>query len=262
MKAYLGPLSSLVALPYVSTLATTSSRAAAERITLGGALRLQTARVQRRTWEVAIGSLRPNEIGELLELLHVGRPPWVWVDPWAQVTNLLTPDQSMLAAGSFQGTGELAGRMDLGEDGFARWSLRPGGWIDIGQKTPVEPGQMVSASAWVTGAKVKASLVWQHADGQYEETRHVQSTSGSKPRRVSISGKPRSTVRSVALRIKDAESISRPAITWTPTPVQWHTGQGCSSAVVLELPQEILSAYREQRGLRSANTAFTVQEVG
>lgn len=262
MKAYLGPLGNMVALPYVTSEQLLSARAATERTTLGGAVRLQTARAQRRTWQVTIGSLRPDELGELAELLFVGRPPWVWIDPWMRVTNMLTPAQSMLAEGSFGGSGQLLGRQDLGQGVSARWHLRPDGWVDIGARTPVETGVPVSASAWVTGKRVTACLVWQHEDGRYEESRAALSTSGSRPKRLTVVASPRSTARSVALRIKGAETITRPAITWTPRPVQWHLGQGCSSAVVLDMPQDILAAYTDPTLLRSANTSFTVQEVG
>lgn len=262
MRAYLGPLGALVRLPYMCTVSQSMLRNSVERVTLGGKTRMQVSRETRRTWTVSADMLRPDEIGSLQELLDIGRPPWSWVEPWSQVTNLLTPAQSTLTAGTFQGSGDLLGRVDLGRGQYTSWSLAPQGWIDIGQRTPVEPGLPVSGSLWLAGSRVEVCLVWQHADGQYEETKARVSEGGDRVRRVAVSARPPSTARSVALRIKGASMITRPALTWTPKPVEWHHGQGCNSAIVLGLDQAIILAYREQRSARAANISFQVQEVG
>lgn len=197
-------------------------------------------------------------------------PPWVWVDPYAQVTNMFSPEQSVLLPGSWVGADSYEGGTAVTTDGvFAVRTLTSlaGGSMDFGYRDGVAdhpavvPGTPVTASVFARGAGSVhlAFLDWAGAV-LGAELPAVYSHAGLS--RVSVTATPPDGAATARLRVTGASQTAMPALTWTSDLAEWSTGHGCNRVVIQGLSESVSYATTSALGLRRTGLNFTVREVG
>lgn len=270
MTAYLGPAGGLVPFRCPSAVAISTDRTMSYRTTLNGRVKVQRGPASRRQWQVEIGSATPQELANLQALGEAGTPPWVWVEPYAQVTNLFTPDQSTLAPGAWSGEGFVqGGAVTVDDSSVPRSVLHPsGGSITMGlrhgapDRPSVVPGVKLSASVCARG-EGSLILFWHNWTGSTigsVRQDYNLSTLG----RVEIAGTlPPAGAASVRLVTAGAFQLAMPCLTWTPDTPSWSIGRGCTRAVVEGLSESVRTAVKEgPHPRRRSALSFTVREVG
>ncbi|MDN4611957.1 hypothetical protein [Arthrobacter burdickii] len=228
----------------------------------------QHGRRAPRAWQVGIGTATPAELGQLMGLMHglYGPPPWVYVGPWAQVTNLLPPAASMLLPGSWSGAGVSGGTVTL--EGGTRPSYSV--LSDTGAElrlpaVPVVAGVPVTGSVWGAGSSgCSIHLDFRNATGATLSTAsasHAAAVGGPLPRR-SVTGTPPAESVDAVLRVTGALRAAQPAVTWTPDMAAWAAGGGAPKVVARGLSEAVQLAVRDEAYLRRSSASFVLEEVG
>ena len=240
------------------------------------------ARVRRkrapRKWEVSIPAAHPGDIVGLQTLLAATLPPYQWVTPEAQVSNVLTPEQSILSDLIQPSSG-------LAHGGW--WPLRgvydgPGALSRVNPQAqggnvagvflgpfPVPPawvGRDVTVAAWLATARTagaRVQLQWLDAAGAQVSgaVRGSFVTGMDALRRSTATGTPPAGAVAGRLYIPYAEVIAQAQASWTPRPVTWVPGNGAMHTVIEEHSHDVRVAAMG-RGKRVTDVSFTVREVG
>lgn len=269
MSTYLGPAGNLIRFTRMST----EQIDVAERVrfdtTLGGVQKAQISGASPRSWQVGVAAAAQQDISHLTGLLEglYGPPPWLYMGPWAQVSNLLTSAASMLLPGSWSGAGVFAGGPLLLADGTTpRYSARTDGGAPITVATmPVIAGVPVTGSAWGAGdTEFSLSLVFLDASGATLDavTTRVQATMAEPPRRGGVTAVPPPGSVNVRFRIVGAKRAALPAFTWTKDLAPWSVGEGIPKVVARGLSKSVLLASRDKPLLRRLGLSFVLEEVG
>lgn len=264
--AYIGPAGALIEVPIVAASTTTEERPSTEMLTLGGRRIVTVAPAVRRSWSVQIPGQRPHELGALAELLRATAGPYVWVSPYAQVTNVLTPAAASFATAP-AGTVTKPGFDTLGA-GFApsAVALSSSSSPAVIASAPVVPGYPVTAA--VTMASVASgtsmTLRFVSAAGATVGTDVVvKPTAQATPARVSASGVAPTGAAAARLVVSGTSvSLARPSITWTDGMREWAPGHGCDQAVAVTLPMDHRATFADTYAARTVATALEVREVG
>jgi hypothetical protein len=268
VTAYLGPAGNLVAFKCPSDEQIERADSVSLSRTLGGLQKAQYGRRAPRAWQVGIGTATPAELGQLMGLLQglYGPPPWVYVGPWAQVTNLLTPAASMLLPGAWTGTGVEGGPVTL--EGGARPSYSvvsdTGATLSL-PAVPVIPGIPVTGSFYAVGnPQFTVALDFRNAAGAGIGAAASNNTAlaGGALSRRSVTGMPPAGAVDVVLRATGALRAAQPAVTWTPDMAEWSVGGGAPKVVARGLSQAVQLAVRDQAFLRRSSASFVLEEVG
>jgi len=269
MPAYLGPSGSLVEFK-ISPSTVSESRPSSYRTTMGGKVKVQRGKVTRRTWSVDVASASPLELSSLAALLQGGTPPWVYVDPYAQVTNLYTPDQSVLMPGTWDTSVAFVegGAVTVGGVTIPRSvSINTANTIRFGYRDgiklspPAMPNVRVYASAYLQGSGTLV-LTFQDYSGASVGSSSLAYNTSSGIARVAVSGIPPAGTASVQFNASGCLQAAGPAITWTDTLADWSVGRGCPAAVTEGLDEAVQIAVREANYLRRSQISFTVREIG
>lgn len=268
MFQYLGELGALVPLKAPARLRIDGARPGTLRTTLGGVRKAQTGQRVHRTWDVDLARLtRPEDAATLAGFVagEFGTGPWVFVDAWAQVTNLCTPRGAALEVGALAGA-VLGGVVDLGE-GWAGRHLLTTTAVDLPhvkgapQLVPAREGTPVTVSAWVDGGGT-VTPVFRTAEGAVLPAGGpVSAAGGTGWERVTATATAPPGAASVQVRVSGAERVARPAVTWTPEPVAYHGGQGATDVVIVAHTQDVGRAEVDP-GRQYAAVRYTIEEVG
>ncbi|GAA1110472.1 hypothetical protein HNR24_000378 [Nesterenkonia jeotgali] len=269
MTAYLGPAGGLVPFRCPSAVSITTERAQSFKTTLGGRVKVQRGPVTRRQWQVELGSATPQELANLQALVEAGTPPWVWVEPYAQVTNLFTPEQSTLAPGTWSGNGATEGGAVAVADAMAPRSIMhpSGGAITLGlrfgsaDRPPVRPGVPLSVSAAVRGSGVLTAH-WHNWQGSAIGSATKSFSYSEMGRALLENINPPAAAQSVRVVVTGAQQVAMPCLTWTPDAPPWSMGRGCTRAVEDGLSEAVQAAVRDAPSMRRSSLSFTVREVG
>lgn len=229
-----------------------------------------------RDWSVDIATALPSEIAGLAALVDgfFGPPPWVFIEPWAVTTNLLSPAAAILDDGTWEGSGASLGGAGTTSDGvrFGRSVIvQAGGFALLGYLNfqadylPVLPGEPVTASIYATGTGyVRIDFV--DGNGAYISTVNGASGSGLWTRRTLTIPADQVPANAGGAQIRIVATtqltLSLPAATWTMTVQPWAHGAGCNRVSVDGLPQAVQSAVRGDLSMQRASTSFTVKELG
>ena len=267
MAVYAGTVGSLVALECESRLSQAAARSMSTMTTLGGRVIAQLGQAQRRRWQVTVDNSDQTEVGKLAMMLDALPQPWVWLDSWAQVTNLLTPDQSSWRAYSYP-SATVGSLVDLEGGGVAVSLNDPtsptrGFAFDV----PAVPGVPFTASVHArpktTGGSVTVRVSWQDAAGAI-----ITSNSGSRVcapsgpwTRVTVTATPPAGAVKCYLVATNHIALAAPAVTFTDQAMAWGHGAGCTAAVLPGLSLDVLTAWQQPGGQR-ASYSFDVIEVG
>lgn len=275
MLAYLGPRGSLVGFKCPSSLEITKPRLVNSKVTLGGRVKALYGSRVRREWQVGIGAATPAEVAPLQALSNylLGAPPWVWIDPWAQVTNLLAPEQSMPGKsnpGTWSGDAVAGGSVDIPGVGRVAESLVGPGPVTFPyfsgalDRFPVIPGKPVTVSVFGSGSgSGTVTLGLFDAGGAGLGTFSTSYTLGSSMKRYkhTLAQVPANAV-GATIRATGFSTLALPAATWTKDLAEWSPGNGCRSSITEGLSESILLAVPGAPGLRFSNVKFLVKEVG
>ena len=232
---------------------------------------LSPRRTSPRQWSIGGPDELVADVAALDEVLAGLRPPYVWVEPWAQVTNLLTPRSSLWQdAAEAQSTVSLAGRYPLEGGGFVAASVvqsNPAQSILSG-KAPVVPGLPVTASACVAGTDARIYAQFLDSNGASISVTGGSTVTGVDVlRRVSLTFTPGEVPsNAVAIRpwVANTSVAARAQVTWTSGPVDWSIGGGVAQVIVTDDSMDLRSARTEPSydlG-RRADVSFTVTEIG
>lgn len=245
---------------------------------LGGGRRVRVSRTRAaRTWSVTIPGAHADEVSNLRTLLTGSMGPFVFVDPWAQVTNVLTPEQSVLKstspAISFGGSYPIA---DTGGTGFAMFA-RPNpaaaggavGSVRIGPAPipPIWTYRKVTASAYLATARTAGAFVtlrWLDAAGNVVGSSVVGNavTGLDGLRRSVATGTPPWGAVQCRVDTSYAEVIAQPAVTWTDEAMEWDAGNGALSVHATITGRSSEYAAPSDRSLRRHDLSFRVYEIG
>lgn len=266
--AYLGTLGRLVGFENATAVSISTSRPVSFSRTLEGRVKAQYGPTTRRSWNVEVRQAKPEQVANLLGLLEGGTPPFVWVEPYAQVTNLLGPGVSTCdAEAAYSSATSQGGPMLLGDGQSSVRSLLSSSLTTssyVGNvRTPVLPGQPVTASMWVLGAGAKVRLHWIAADGtQVGMGTSAGTGSAATPTRLHVTATPPAGAVSCIISTLAATQAANPAITWTKDLAPWSLGRGCHKSVVSGFDETVHMASADIPGWRRSTISFTITEVG
>lgn len=226
---------------------------------------LAARRAPLREWNVTLPRLRPTEAAPLHELIMGTDPPYVWVDPWSLVTNLLTP--AVVGLEGAVPTLAPLGRQPLVEGDFAATAgANPGGGVVNLPPAPVVPDLPVMVSAYVASASggTIAAVFLDSAGGVIGTPVVSDPVVGSAAlvRASLLTATPPTNAAAVSIRVTGATVIARPAVTWTSELLEFGAGGGAAQVVVSGLDEAIRWATRTAAWPRWADASFTVTEVG
>ena len=236
------------------------------------------ARVPRgrppRSWSLSIPAAHNDEMAQLRTLAAATLPPYQLVTAEAQVSNVLTPERSVLAdsslalggwwpiAGEYGGGGTLA-RLNPSAAFGSIATVR----IGPCPTPPVWTGRAVTVSVLLATARADGAhvwLQWLNAGGaQVSGSVRGGSVTGMDGlRRSTATGTPPSGAVACRLSIDYAEVIAQPQVTWTDHPVEWTVGNGADQVVITDLSRETELAVPDDRNLRRGDYSLNLTEVG
>lgn len=267
MAAYLGKPGALFPVE-CETASGEAETAYSFETTLEGRRKGQYRAGRPRTWSVDMGLSSSEETANLraLDAGEYGPGPFAWISEEAQATNALTPEISTCGpAAAVNPTVTVAGPLALAGGGVSGRSLlnsNPAAVLDFGAvKSPVVPGQQVTASAWLLGDGARLTVLWYDAAGALLAGSPVSAGTGTGTAagRLSVTATPPAAAASCLLRATLAVKAARPALTWSAAPADWAPGGGCAAAVVSKLDNAavILGPARSH-----TRVTFTITELG
>lgn len=269
MTAYLGAAGSLVPFKCPSSVGIGAARPSSARLTLGGRVKVQRGALSRREWSVDIGTATPDEIANLQALELGGTPPWVWVEPYAQVTNMFSPEQSVLLSGTYSGAGWVEGGA-VSVDGASAprsASHSTGGTVDFGfrggvsDRPVVVSGVPVTVSVYARGAGVFGVSWRDWANAVISESTTAYS-SATLTRQSRAGLVPPAGAATARVWVTGAFQVAMPALSWTRDLGVWSVGRGCNRVVLEGLSEAVQIAAVSDPSLRRSGLSFTVREVG
>ena len=268
MTAYLGPAGNLVGFACPSEEQIEQADNVSTEVTLGGVRKAQYGQRAPRAWQVGISTATPEQISGLTGLLRglYGPPPWVYVGPWAQVSNLLDPASSMLLPGSWAGFGAAGGPITLADGTRPNYHIlnSTGGEIRL-PAVPAFPGVDVTGSVYAAGeVEFTASLDFKDRAGGNIVSRSVRFNQavGLDLQRSALTATAPAGAVAVMLRLNGALRAALPAVTWTPEAEAWQAGEGAPKVVARGMSKAVQLAVRQEKSMRRVSASFTLEEVG
>lgn len=271
MTAYIGPKANLVTFPCPSSVEVGAGPRSSFMTTLGGRVIEQRGPSPKRTWQVGLGVARPNKLAELEALVAgvFGAPPWVWMSPDAISQNMMTPDSSLLEAGTYSRVGIQMGPRTATDGtriprtvGCLENNDVDFGTANSGHRTPVRVGDLVTGSLYAEGPGTLTLIFFNSAGGwTAAHNRNLDSSWG----RYHITREvPEGTVEAV-LRVTGTTGTvvaGAPALTMTAGPMPWAVGKGCVRATVDGLDTSVVRAVPGVEAQNLSRHAFTIRELG
>lgn len=271
MGAFLGPLGNMIELTqWAETQSVSTGQDPTFFTGLDGS---RTAFVQPRVgqslreWNVSMSKARPRHAAafQALCLGAHGNGPFAFCDPLAQVTNLLTPRQSLFDVGTFNVSSAGQIRTVVPELGEMPALLGIAALQRIGYGTPALPGRKTTVSVWVSGADlVTVTAQCLTTAGQWTNTEKKTVTDAKAGARVAVSIVPAAGTTQIDMRVTSPSpvTIACPAITWTPGLMPWSPGRGATQVVVHGLQEQLEQASPSNEARQRVSYSATVTEVG
>lgn len=240
---------------------------------MSGAQRVRVPRTRPgRTWDLSIPDAHNDEVAAVETLLVATMPPYQLVTAAAQVSNVLTPERSVMAdsnpALALGGWWPVVGR-----DTGALVRLNPS--AAFGNSAPVYIGPAPIPPAW-TGRSVTVTVLvataraagaqvglrWLNAAGNAVGSViwSAAATGMDGLRRVHSTGKPPAGAVSCTVVTYYAEVLAEPQVSWTDHPVEWRPGQGADHVVFTAFGWDTDLAVPEDRNLRRSTFNLALME--
>lgn len=259
MSAWLGVPGNMVELKCPASAAYQQAPDMSVETTLGGRDKAQVGRTIAREWSLDVGPAHQGAATALGRFHHglYGTGPWWFVDPWAAVTNVLTPAQSM--PGPRNGgpwNAVPVGTWSVPGVGVVSHSVLTSGTSDF-EQAPVLPGSPVSAGAYVAGAgrgRVIVQVLDKTGSVIATATTYIDLTSTPVWSEVTLPAVP-AAGQTARLAVSDAvQQVALVAVNWTTSIREWAPGQGCSRAVVGDTTVDPVTAVNNVAALASHST--------
>lgn len=222
-----------------------------------------------RVWDFQLSDALSRQYSLLHELLVTDPGPHVMVDPHTQVTNVLTPEASVLTR---QTNYARAGR----------WRVEGGGWVSSAllnpAASPTNEAQVWAGAGPVNpegGPHTASMLIASNyeADVQIvfvDANNSILTWFASAPstgydflRRVSVTATPPPNTVAAHVVARRAEVVAQASLTWTEHPTDWTIGglaQRCVITGVSDTVQQAGFGTNESR--RRVSVSFSVNELG
>lgn len=229
----------------------------------------RTVRRRARSWDVAVDMSTPGEVAALHELISMPAATLVLVDPWAQVTNVLSPEASEAVSGDQGGGYALAegGRVLRHRINAAAHSGAEAR-LNLGA-APIVPGGPVTVSTYAAsryGATVRGAFFG--SSGSLIGSTPLSLAAPvdlARMHRISVtvpaSAVPASAV-AVQVWVSYAEYVARPAVTWTDHLAEWGIGGTALQCVLEDVVDNVAYAASSASGPRRLGVSATVREIG
>ena len=263
--AFLGTAGRLVPFACPSDVGIVASRPSSTRVSLGGRVSTQHGARMHRTWSIGLGLASPAEAASLAAAVHMGGFPWVFYEPSAVATNILTPSQSLLAPGTVQSSATEAGHR-VASDGVmvARtWTVAAGATAYVGIRegavhgAPI-PQAPVTGSVYASNATLR--MIFRDSAGSWISSAYSPAAAGFG--RVHVTATPPPNAVDVLLQIvagSEVAQVGYPALSLTDSLTPWGVGRGAVQVVTYGLDESVIAAHDRQQ---LSAYSFTVQEVG
>lgn len=267
MSSFFGSLGRLVELKCPSQQGVSSDEKVSFSTTVEGRRKGQVLRVGRRTWTLRTSdATTPLQVAAIMQFLQGawGKGPFVFVPDDAPFTNLLSPDVASCSPDAGWRVSNSADGPMLTGDGWAARSIKNDLLSEVlwfGEEyTPVLPGRLVTASAYLVGAGAAVRVYWYDATGaQLSFSTSTVKATASTVVRSHLTVMPPAGAVSCRVRAVDAVQGAWPAVTWTDALQPYSDGQGCPKAVLHGASRELILT---GPGRNYSNLSFMVTEVG
>ncbi|MDY6054339.1 hypothetical protein [Micrococcus sp.] len=280
MGAWIGDVGGLVEVRCASDVAMSRPDQWVTTEALDGTVAAQLLPRRRRSWQVGIGTARPEQLGTLAMVpARTGAGLWFY-DELALVSNMLTPEASLTEPGQFSAgsvQGPEAGVFD-GADGHRPLSrvvhtsptaavIAPVGVTHpvLGVVTCAVPqDRPVTVSVYLTPWEGRAGVLRVE---ELDMRGTVIATWGSQTAGATALQRVHRTIRTgmttVALRVSVREALAwaSPAVTMTDTLMPWAEGRGARQ-VVIHRPSDQVQRAATSLWDRRSTADYMVQEVG
>ena len=238
------------------------------RYTAAGQPRAQVADTRPyREWSFTVEDSLPEQYAAIHDLITTDPGPFVMVEPYAQVTNLLTPEASTFSTLHNYNRG---GRWRTSDGGAVpHVILNPNAsptneaqlWTGAGPVPPTP--REVTASAYVSGTDAWVILMFTDMDDNWIEWANSPTvTSLGSLHRLSVTATPPSNAVGAWVIAARANVAARAALTWTPFATDWTIGGLAQQCVVTGVNDTVGQAGYGRGWTRRASVGFTVTEVG
>lgn len=263
----------LVDLGCESSLRRSTVRPVSYLTTLGGVTKAQVGPRTGRTWDLSLPSTStPDQYAALHALVEgeYGSGPWGFVSDAAKVSNMLTPQTSLLrghAGTSSVTTGGPPLRLPDGSVSASTWVVAQNAAPMFPRTTEYEylavaEGKPFTASVWVADAPGVRLRVWLY-DRNGTQVRSVQtSRSTGTLQRLTVSDVAQPGEVSALMIVDNLDApfrMARPAFTWTHTVQPWALGEGAMRVLITEADLDTVSALP---GGTYGKSSFVAREVG
>ncbi|WP_431695595.1 hypothetical protein [Kocuria rhizophila] len=220
-----------------------------------------------REWSVSMTDARPEQAAAFQAMCMgaAGFGPFLFVDPLAQVTNLLTPRQSLVNPGTFLSTQANPARLTIPVLGSMPALRIIGSALQLGTGTPVIPGRPVSALVWVkSAANIDVSIQFADVQGTWLTSPSARVTAPSAGAWATVSGVPGPGAAQAYIRVSATAptDVAAPAITWTRGSPPWAPGRGARQVGIHGLKETYRQASPSDPGKRRLTYSATITEVG
>jgi hypothetical protein len=238
---------------------------------ISGAVRAQILPRARRVWECTESTVTPEDAA-VLEMLsqhlqYGGTSGYVWYSSYAQVTNLLTPDESALLGSSWSG-GVVggAGRTADGNRFLVSRNAGAGIAVTLTDRLAVPAERPVTASVYVSahpGDEARVQVREWDAAGLVVDTHVHVVPAGSVSQRAVVSFTTSLRTVSLSFDVFSPLMVALPAVTLTAAVQPWASGRGCRNALVNLTGEDPQLAFESATHYgRRASRSFTIHELG
>ena len=273
---WIGHAGSLVPFKDRGSVSVTDDVEPSIQVSLGGVRRARVSRNRApRSWSLSMPDAHADDVAHVRSLMTATLPPYQLVTAEAQVSNVLTPERSVMSdsnpelslggwwpiAGEYQGGGALV-RLNPS----AAFGQMAPVYIGPAPVPPVWTGREVTASVLVATARAEGAQVglqWLNAAGNLLSTIWSARVTGMDGlRRVTATGAPPAGAVACKLVVYYAEVIAQPQVTWTDAPVEWTVGNGADAVVITGLDRDTELQVPDSRNLRRGDYSLNLTEVG
>lgn len=263
----IGPPGGLIQLHGSSSVDVSRPGRVTKRVALSGRVTAQRGPAPRREWSVDVSSAYPEHFQALqqMEAGLLGPGPYSFYDEYAQVTNMLSPAQSVMSPGLWSGGAQGgAGTAGDGTPYLRSITAGIGATVSLVDPVAVPGGFPLTVAAYLsTHPANSATLHFDELDPEGTVVGSHQASIGADQHAVRTNVSIVTGLRTVRIRVRVVGALmtSLPSVTLTDRPLPWGYGAGCHAAT-FELPGHSVQKAVPHPNGRRASYSMTVHELG